>query len=191
MSETQIDADQPVADEPETPVADAPQEEVETATETEPDLAAEVEKWKALSKKNERRAKENAEKATKFDEIEEANKTEQQKLLDRAEKAETALKQAERKALRASKSAESGIPVELIHGETEEEMDTAVAAAKQWAESRTKPSPAAPANLVTSNGESTKVKPITSRDEFKSMTHEQRLAAINEGRLDELMGKTT
>lgn len=37
---------------------------------TEKDLEAEVEKWKALSRKNEDRAKENAEKAQRVDELE-------------------------------------------------------------------------------------------------------------------------
>lgn len=41
--------------------------------EAEKDLAAEVEKWKSLSRANERRAKENAEKAQRFDELESQN----------------------------------------------------------------------------------------------------------------------
>ncbi|WP_306365447.1 hypothetical protein [Nocardia sp. CC227C] len=188
MSETPID--QPAADEPETPVADTPQEPVETATETEPDLAAEVAKWKALSKKNEQRAKENADKAKRFDELEEANKTELQKLLDRAEKAERAAEEARIGKLRSDVARETGVPAELIHGGTEEEMRAAAEVALAF-KGNAKPSPAAPAKIVTSNGDTTRAKQITSRDELKSMTPQQILAAQKEGRLDELMGKST
>lgn len=191
MSETTIDAEQTPTEGPETPVADSASEEAEAVTETGPDLAAEVEKWKALARKNEQRAKTNADKAKRFDDIEEASKTEQQKLLDRAEKAETELKQAQELASRAKKSAESKVPIELIHGDTEEEMDASVAVAKLWLESQGKPSPAAPSKIVTATSDSTKAKQITSRDELKSMTHAQIIAAQKEGRLDELMGKST
>lgn len=54
----------------------------------EVDPAAEVEKWKALSKKNEARAKENAAAAKRLAELEEAGKTEAQKAADRITKAE-------------------------------------------------------------------------------------------------------
>lgn len=60
-----------------------------TATEgAEVDPAAEVEKWKALSKKNEARAKENSAAAKRLAELEEAGKTEAQKAADRITKAE-------------------------------------------------------------------------------------------------------
>ena len=60
-----------------------------TATEgAKVDPAAEVEKWKALSKKNEARAKENAAAAVRLAELEEAGKTESQKAADRVAKAE-------------------------------------------------------------------------------------------------------
>jgi hypothetical protein len=54
----------------------------------EVDPVAEVEKWKALSKKNEARAKENAAAAKRLAELEEAGKTEAQKAADRITKAE-------------------------------------------------------------------------------------------------------
>ncbi|MGW4718871.1 hypothetical protein [Nocardia sp. NPDC004260] len=190
MSETTIDADQPVADAPVTPAADAPKDEVETATETGPDLAAEIAKWKALSKKNEQRAKENAEKAKQFDELQEANKTELQKLLDRAEKAEKAAQQAMTEKMRSDVSRETGVPAELIHGNTEEEMRATAEVALAF-KGNSKPSPAAPAQIVTSNGNAPSVKQITSRDELKSMTPQQIIAAKNEGRLDSLLGKST
>lgn len=191
MSETQIDGQPPVADEPVTPVADAPQEqEVETATETGPDLAAEVAKWKALSKKNELRAKENADKAKAFDEHEEANKSELQKLLDRAEKAEKAAAAALIEKLRSDVAKDTSVPVELIHGHTEEEMRAAAEVALAF-KGNGKPPAAAPAQIVTSDGKSTQAKQITSREDLKSMTPQQVLAAQKEGRLDQLLGKPT
>ena len=62
--------------------------ENQEATATEPNLADEVEKWKSLSKKNEARAKENAEKAKRLDDIEASSKSELEKLTDRLTKAE-------------------------------------------------------------------------------------------------------
>lgn len=206
MSETTIAAE-PVVAEPNNPVPEtlespevvAPTEVVEVEPETEkgPDLAAEVAKWKALSKKNELRAKDNADKAKKFDDIEEANKTEMQKLLDRAEAAEKVANDAKVETLRATKSATSGVSIALIPAGTEEQMDEAIAAAIAFkdaavaAATKSKATPAAPAQIVTAPSNSTTVKQITSRDELKSMTHAQILDAQKDGRLDELMGKTT
>ena len=62
--------------------------EGQEAAATEPDLTAELEKWKSLSKKNEARAKENADKAKRLDEIEASSKSELEKLTDRLTKAE-------------------------------------------------------------------------------------------------------
>lgn len=183
----------PVATEPdpvETPGTDP-------VAETGPDLAAEVEKWKVLSKKNEARAKANAEKALKFDEIEEANKTELQKLTDRAERAETGLLQAQMLALRAEKSASTGVPLSVIPAGTEDEMDEAIAAFKgalatalDEATKNRHPA-AAPAQIVTAAPESTKVKQIASRTELQSMSPQERLDAYRDGRLDGLMGKSS
>lgn len=52
------------------------------------DLEKEVDKWKALARKNENRAKENAEKAKRLDALEEESKSETQKLMERVEAAE-------------------------------------------------------------------------------------------------------
>lgn len=88
---------------------------------------AEAEKWKALSRKNEEQAKANAEKAKKFDELEEANKTEQEKLLARAEAAEKKLSEREAKDAAAATAAEvakeKGVPVSALRGSTKEELE--------------------------------------------------------------------
>lgn len=106
---------------------------------TEKDLAAQLEaalkdvdKWKALSRKNEERAAENAEKAQKFDESEEKNRTELEKEKARAEKAEklladrTAKDDAEK--LRADiakekKFEDRKIPMSALRGSTREELE--------------------------------------------------------------------
>lgn len=93
---------------------------------------AEVEKWKALSRKNEQQAKDNADKAKRFDELEEQSKTELQKALERAEAAEKVI--AERDAKEAAKSladeiakAKSAegrtIPASALRGSTREELE--------------------------------------------------------------------
>lgn len=65
------------------------QETEPTATEgQEVDLTAEVEKWKALARKSEARAKENSAAAKRLAEIEEAGRTESEKAADRVAKAE-------------------------------------------------------------------------------------------------------
>jgi hypothetical protein len=70
------------------PTATDPTQTTDPAATVDPDPAAEVEKWKALSKKNEARAKENAAAAVRLAELEEAGKTEAQKAADRIAKAE-------------------------------------------------------------------------------------------------------
>lgn len=75
MSDTETEA--------ETQVEEPTERTVEQSAEQ-----SEVDKWKALARKNEARAKENADKAKRLDELEEANKSELEKLLARAEAAE-------------------------------------------------------------------------------------------------------
>lgn len=78
-------------------------------------LAAEVEKWKALSRKNEERAKENAGKATEYDKFLESQRTEQEKL-------ELAKTTAEKQA--AETAAElARMKAAVKHGLTEDDLD--------------------------------------------------------------------
>ena len=119
-----------------TTVETTPAKTAGAATEA-PDLAAELDKWKAMARKNEDRAKANAKAAdeatalkARLDEIEAANLTE----LDRAKKeaadvkaaleaATAAQKQAELAALRASIGAEKGLPPALISRLTGDDAD--------------------------------------------------------------------
>lgn len=93
-----------------------------------PDFAAEVEKWKALARKNEARAKENAEKARKFDEVEDANKSELQRLQDQLAAAQKAAQEAESGRLRASIAAKHGVPESLLSGGDEESLEASAVA---------------------------------------------------------------
>jgi hypothetical protein len=209
MSETAADA--PAADVVEsTPAPVEPTPPAETATpEPKPELVeapatgtdntdieqlrSEISKWQAMSRKNEARAKENADKAKRLDEIEEANKTEQQKLTERATRAETALAEAKTMALRAEKSASTGVPMALIPSGTEEEMEAAIAAYQGAlaAALKSRPAPAAaPAQVVTAAADSTKVKQLT-RADLQSMNPQQVLEAQRNGQLDDLMGKSS
>ena len=92
------------------PSAQAPQE---TAT---VDWKAEAEKWKALSRQNEDRAKANADKAKRFDAIEEQSKSEMQKLLEAKEAAERRAAAAETASLKARIAAAKGVDVDLLTG---------------------------------------------------------------------------
>lgn len=95
----------------------------------------ESEKWKALSRKNEERATENADKASKYDTLlneQQSSKSETEKLAERLEKAEKSL--AERDAKEASTrllaeiATEKGldarkISTDLLRGSTREELE--------------------------------------------------------------------
>ncbi|WP_333770938.1 hypothetical protein, partial [Streptomyces sp. IBSBF 2435] len=87
------------------------------------DMAAEVEKWKALSRQNEQRAKDNAAAAQKLQEIEDAAKTEAQRLADRA----TA---ADERAAAATKLATSAT-VQALAATSFEDAEDAVGA-RDW-----------------------------------------------------------
>ena len=64
-------------------------------------------------------------KASKLAEIEEANKTEAEKAQARAEAAEKRAIELEAKALRAEVAAAKGVPVSLLTGSTQEELEAA------------------------------------------------------------------
>jgi hypothetical protein len=88
--------------------------------------ADELSQLKAEARKWEQRAKENFEKAKKFDDLEEASKTEAQKQADALTKAQSELneyKQREQVAAWAKEvSTETGVPADLLRGSTKEEL---------------------------------------------------------------------
>lgn len=85
--------------------------------------------WKAESRKWEARAKENKEKADKYDALQETSKADAEKIEaaeKRAEEAEKFMEQAKAELTRMQTlsriSEETKVPVSLIRGETEDEM---------------------------------------------------------------------
>jgi hypothetical protein len=93
---------------------------------------ADAEKWKALSRKNEERADENFDKAKRFDELEEQNRTELEKITARAEAAEKII--ADQKAAtdrdklrddiaKEKKFEERKVPATALRGSTREELE--------------------------------------------------------------------
>jgi NADH dehydrogenase/NADH:ubiquinone oxidoreductase subunit G len=98
------------ATDPATPVVVEPIKAVEPK-----DLEAEVAKWRAMSRKHESDSKANADKAKAFDALEEANKSEIQKMQDAATKAD---------AKTASIAAELALTKAAVkHGLTEDDME--------------------------------------------------------------------
>ena len=104
-------------------------------------VADEAAKWKALARKHEAQAKANAEAAKKLDELENAQKSEQQRLTERAEAAEKAAAEATSRLLRAEVAMEKGLPAALaarLTGTTKEDLE---ADAEQLLTLVTKPAP--------------------------------------------------
>jgi len=90
------------------------------------DYKAETEKWKALSRKHEGQAKANAEAAKKLAEMEEADKTELQKAVDKALAADKAAASAQGELLRLRIAMRKGLTeaqAKRLVGETEEEIE--------------------------------------------------------------------
>lgn len=153
------------------------------------DYKAEAEKWKSLSRKNEDRARENAAKAKRLDEIEEQSKTDLQKAVDAQQAAEKRASELEVQVLRASIAAQKGVLPELLTGTTEEEITQAADRLIQWRGDATPKVPASTSSEVAGErgDEVTGAKQLT-RDDLKSMTSKQINQARMAGQLNTLMG---
>jgi hypothetical protein len=135
-------ADEPVVPTPEAAPVETTEAEVETPTPEDPPKptpkpAETVDFWKAKAREQEKRAKENAVKAAEFDKVTDAQKTEQQRLLERAEAAEK--ERDEERALReidgwktqvAKDPKYAGVTAEVLRGATLEEIEDHAAALK-------------------------------------------------------------
>lgn len=110
------------------------------------------------------KVKEFEEKAKKYDEMEEASKTELQKAQERAEKLEAQLKEKEsEEAIREIKKKvadEMKVPADLLTGNTEEECRTQAQAIMSFATSQGYPT-------VKDAGESNPTNKKSTRDSFK------------------------
>lgn len=108
----------------------SPQEEQPDTGESqqENDWKTEAEKWKAMSRRHEKDAKANAEAARKYAEFEESQKTEQQRLADRAAAAEQRALAAEIGRAKLMAAAAYNIPTSLLDrlgGSSEDEINEA------------------------------------------------------------------
>lgn len=158
-----------------------------TADQTGTDLATEVEKWKALSRKNEDRAKANAEKARLYDEAQEKSKTELQKALDAQATAEKRAAELETQALRFKIGATKNVDPELLVGTTQEEIEASADRLLAWKG----PEPKTPASTSSSDAGARGVdisgEKQLSREDLKSMTPAEINKARKDGRLKDVL----
>lgn len=96
------------------PTQAEPQPDKQPDTGAAKDWQAEAAKWKAMARKHEQTARTNTDAAQRLAEIEDAQKTEQQKLTERASAAEQRLAQTMAANARLLAAAVHGIPPELI-----------------------------------------------------------------------------
>ena len=99
---------------------------VEPVVEPEPkeiDWKAEARKHEQRAKDNLAKAKENESAAQRLAEIEDANKTELEKVAARAEAAEKRAAELEAQSTRTEVAAEKGVPAALLTGSTKEELE--------------------------------------------------------------------
>lgn len=89
----------------------------------ETDWKAEARKWEQRAKENRAKAKELEGKAAKYDEFEDAQKSEVEKLQARLEKAEREAAEYQTAALRNEVAAAKGVPANLLHGSSREELE--------------------------------------------------------------------
>ena len=155
-------------------------------TTKEPDLATEVQKWKQLARKHEARAKANAEKAQQFDQMEEAAKSDLQKAIERAERAETERDEALGKALRARIAQIAGVPVGLLHGTDEADLAGQAQALLNFKGEKPASTPAE--GVAGKQGEDVKgPSQITSREALEKMSPEEVVKAMRNGQLNQML----
>ena len=120
--------DEPVTEDVETTTSDeSPQEPAPKPTET-------VDFWKSKAREQEKRAKENADAARELEAIRESQKSDQQRLVERAEAAER--ERDEERALRqvgdwrSEVAKKTGIPADVLRGNSLEDIESHAASLK-------------------------------------------------------------
>ena len=150
------------------------------------DWEAEARKWKELSRKNEARMKENAEKARLYDEAQEEGKSDLQKAQEAAAKAEARVAELESKALRMQVAAAKGVDADLLSGSTQEELEASAERLLAWRGAQVPKG--APASDAGVRGDEIRAAKQLTREDLKSMSTEQINQARRSGQLNELMG---
>ncbi|MGC5019022.1 hypothetical protein [Micromonospora sp. DT47] len=176
--------DQPTDTTPmETPAVPAPAQDPATAP-TKPETD-----WKAEARKWEQRAKENSSAAKKLTEFEEAQKTEAQKLADRATAAEKAAAAKDADLLRLRTALKHGISDEdaetFLTGADEESLTRQ---AERLAALRGPSGPRTPAPDPSQGARSSAGPTQLTRDHLRRMSPEQIEDARVKGQLNDLLG---
>lgn len=158
------------------------------------DWQAEAEKWKAFARKHEDAAKANADKAKRFDEFEESQKTELQKAADAAAKAKADADATRAELARMQAAVKHGLSeddLDLLgtHGTPEEiEARAERLAIRLKAAEANKPKPDFGGG--DRGGDVTAKGAQLTADDMKRMTPEEKVAAMEDGRFDHLLGRS-
>jgi membrane protein involved in colicin uptake len=168
------------------PTPDAPSTGADNEAAQKVDWEAEARKWKELSRKNEARMKENAEKAKLYDEAQEQGKSELQKAQEAAAKAEARATALEAKVLRAQVAAAKGVDADLLSGTSQEELEASADRLIAWRGAQT-PKGAPSSDAGVRGDEIRAVKQLT-REDLKKMSPAEILKARKDGQLNNIMG---
>ena len=150
------------------------------------DWEAEARKWKELSRKNESRMKENAEKARLYDEAQEQGKSELQKAQDAAAKAEARAAAMEAEAMRAKVAAATGVDADLLSGSSEEELRASAERLLAWRGAQVPKG--APATDAGVRGDEIRAARQLTREDLKKMSPAEIIKARQDGQLNNIMG---
>ena len=150
------------------------------------DWEAEARKWKELSRKNESRMKENAEKARLYDEAQEQGKSELQKAQEAAAKAEARAAAMEAEALRAKVAAATGVDADLLSGSSEEELRASAERLLAWRGAQVPKG--APATDAGVRGDEIRAARQLTREDLKKMSPAEIIKARQDGQLNNIMG---
>lgn len=150
------------------------------------DWEAEARKWKELSRKNESRMKENAEKARLYDEAQEQGKSELQKAQEAAAKAEARAAAMEAEALRAKVAAATGVDADLLSGSSEEELRASAERLLAWRGAQVPKG--APATDAGVRGDEIRAARQLTREDLKKMSPAEIVKARQDGQLNNIMG---
>lgn len=155
-------------------------------TATQVDWEAEARKWKELSRKNESRMKENAEKARLYDEAQEQGKSELQKAQEAAAKAEARAAAMEAEAMRAKVAAATGVDADLLSGSSEEELRASAERLLAWRGAQVPKG--APATDAGVRGDEIRAARQLTREDLKKMSPAEIIKARQDGQLNNIMG---
>lgn len=150
------------------------------------DWEAEARKWKELSRKNESRMKENAEKARLYDEAQEQGKSELQKAQEAAAKAEARAAAMEAEAMRAKVAAATGVDADLLSGSSEEELRASAERLLAWRGAQVPKG--APATDAGVRGDEIRAARQLTREDLKKMSPAEIIKARQDGQLNNIMG---